>query len=314
MQGMNTHLWKIFFKGQNEADQVPRSRMFRSAVKKWSVEGDSDRSSTPQEQGPTLFQQERLYIPAEPDPSRSLWIPESIITSKTGQSFRCSFSALGTMALQTEIELSTHTGTAWAPHDMELCQAIFDLKLESQQSEEQIRAIRTELQSIQAEFEEHEKEIEILQEEECEDVGGLDEISPNEIETIDEEAWDSEEENHQKCRSRRRGRIFPCARVVKVPHSRARKCSRIPIRAVTNTHSSAFTYAESPELSTARSWPHLVIPNDVDQMSVKIERHESGRSQDRDSGYGSPISTHCSGDIVFTPDTRLDPVREGVEG
>lgn len=167
--------------------------MFRSVAKKWATEETAVKPPFIQQEGKvealqqnhnqTSIQQKSLHSPAGSDPPRSLWIPETFVTSKTGQSFRCSFSAVGALALQSESQLldqtrelwmppeaipsrpheARHSRTLWSPREANLCQAMFNLRLDTQQTREELRAVKADLQSIRAGFKEHEREIAVLQ-------------------------------------------------------------------------------------------------------------------------------------------------------
>lgn len=154
-----------------------------TAVKPPIVQQEHQVEAPQQSHNRISLRQKSLYSPASPDPPRSLWIPEIFVTSKTGQSFRCSFSAVGTFALQRESQLldqtrelwmplePSHTRpcearlsrTRWTPREANLCQAMFNLRLGTQQTNEELRAIRADLESIRAGFQEHERDIAMLQ-------------------------------------------------------------------------------------------------------------------------------------------------------
>jgi hypothetical protein len=254
-------------------------------------------------------------LPTRQEISKMLCIPESLVTTNTGKSFRCSFSTVAPIAVQSQKQ-PVNPETLWMVREKNLCRAMFDLKLGAQKSKEELRAMKADLQSLRSGFKEHEKEIALLKEKQISSTA-VEPCSVDEPEVTDRMSWSSEKMKEERCRSRRRGRIFPSGKPKPTKAARGGSCpsSRIPIRISPAMQAMSIICSVSPRVPPAvRRYPQLPIPsNIIQQASENIQRHRRGLNQNRDSGYGSPSSTQGSTDTSLTNHTYPHVSTECVE-
>jgi len=290
--------------------------MFKTQAKRWQLEGaqQAKHLAVRKAQSSTIFKTDaRQTKEISQDLVRPVRKPESLVIKDSGQSFRCSFSTISALALQDRSPLDIPQKYWTSCREANLCQIVLNLTLGAQQTKQELRAIKEELLELRDRFRDHENAIGSLEADGWENKT-IENVSRNEMSiSITRHEQDEHDDGAVKCHPRRRGRIFPSTK--KAVHLKNHSQSKIPIRTSPGATYPVMTSNEPPTLprrNDARLFEAAKVPYAVDTSTL---RHTRSRSQDRDSGYNSPGSTHSSSSTgtIFAGKTRLDSVWEGVE-